>query len=214
MDRDQKHIDAIKNLSEKSGIEMVVIDETEKITKTDAARFARRLMLSSYINDPIQSIIRQETPKGKTVELPGISFLVDHHEIEKLVDILNKKFAYRNCIAFISDNSFRDDKKQTISIIHSTDKYNALRLQETSGGSYIFSTDSLITNLNNLEQKYPFDFTGVGSDWVAIKIKSTPVDWEDLAKEILKVCPNEETTIKEFAEALQKNNGQTTMWWD
>jgi Domain of unknown function (DUF4253) len=210
----QNNSDHAKTLSEKSGIEMIVIDEAEKITNTTATRFVKRLSGSSYIDDPIKSEIRQEFPKSKTVELPGISFLIDNKIIKEKLDTLNKKFAYRNYFAFISDDSYRDDKKQTISIIHSTDKYNALRLQETSGGSYIFSTDSLITKLNILEQKYPFEFIGVGDDWLVIKIKNKPTDWEDAAREILKVCPNDETTIIDFAEALQKENGQTTMWWD
>ena len=69
-----KNLARLKDLSEKTGIEMIVIDEAEKITKTAATRFVRSIMLSSYIDDPIQSTIRQETPKCKTVELPGISF--------------------------------------------------------------------------------------------------------------------------------------------
>lgn len=94
----------LKDLSEKTGLEMIVIDEAEKITNTEAARFTRSLILSNYIDDPIQSTIRQETPKGRTVELPGISFLVENNTIEIIVDTLNKKFAYRQCLAFISNN--------------------------------------------------------------------------------------------------------------
>jgi hypothetical protein len=213
MDRHQK-LDALKSLSEKSGIEMVVIDEAEKITGANATRFVRRFIGSSYVDDPIKSSIRQEFPRSKTVELPGISFDVPHDIIEALVDTLNKKFAYRNCFAFISNDSTREDKKQTISIIRATDKYNALRLQETSGGSHLFSTDSLITKLQLFEQKYPFQFIGVGDDWLLIKTVDTPKDWDDFAKEVLKVCPNEETSTDDFAKALQKVNGRVSMWWD
>jgi len=209
-----KNLTTLKDLSEKTGIEMIVIDEAEKITMTKATRLTRRFIGSSYIDDPIQSPIRQDFPKTKTVELPGVSFLVDNSKIKSLVDTLNKKFAYRNCIAFISDDSFRDDKKQTISIIQSIDKYNTLRLQETSSGSYIFSTDSLITKLKCFEQKYPFDFIGVGDDWLLIKLKGKRTDWTDVANEVLKVCPNEETTVQALAEALQKDNGAISMWWD
>lgn len=209
-----KNLTALKDLSEKTGIEMIVIDEAEKITQTKATRFLRRLIGSSYIDDPIQSPIRQDFPRTKTVELPGISFLVDNSKIKLLVDILNKKFAYRKCIAFISDDDSRDDKKQTISIIHSADKYNTLRLQETSGGSYIFSTDSLITKLKRFEEKYPFDFVGAGDDWLLIKVKDKPTDWTDFAKEVLKVCPNEETTFQAFADAHKKDGGLVSMWWD
>ena len=210
-----KKIARLKDLSEKTGIELIVIDEAEKITKTAATRFLRSLMLSSYIDDPIQSTIRQESPKGKTVELPGISFLVEHDLIEKLVDTLNKKFAYRQSLAFISNDDTRNDKKQTISIIHATDKYNTLRLQETSGGSHIFSTDSLVEKLHAFESKYPFHFIGVGDDWLLIKTNNTPTDWLDFAKEVLKVCPVEdEIEINEYANGLRQSNGRVSMWWD
>jgi hypothetical protein len=210
-----KNLARLKDLSEKTGIEMIVIDEAEKITKTDASRFVKSLMLSSYIDDPIQSTIRQETPKAKTVELPGISFLVEHSAIETIVGTLNKKFAYRKCFAFISNDDTRNDKKQTVSIIHSADKYNILRLQQTSGGSYLFSTDSLIEKLRTFEKKYPFDFIGVGDDWLLIKTIETPKDWTDFAKQVLKVCPSEyEVNIDEYAESIKNSSGRVSMWWD
>jgi hypothetical protein len=210
-----KNLARLKDLSEKTGIEMIVIDEAEKITKTDASRFVKSLMLSSYIDDPIQSTIRQETPKAKTVELPGISFLVEHSAIETIVGTLNKKFAYRKCFAFISNDDTRNDKKQTVSIIHSADKYNILRLQQTSGGSYLFSTDSLIEKLRTFEKKYPFDFIGVGGDWLLIKTNETPKDWTDFAKQVLKVCPSEyEVNIDEYAESIKNSSGRVSMWWD
>jgi len=214
MDNSQ-NLARLKELSEKTGIEMVVIDEAEKITKTAAIRFTRGFMLSGFIDDPIQSTIRQETPKGKTVELPGISFLVEHDVIEQLVDTLNKKFSYRQCLAFISDDRTRDDKKQTFSIIYSSDKYNTLRLQQTSGGSYHFFTDSLIEKLQAFEKKYPFHFIGVGDDWLLIKTNDIPKDWADFSTEVLKVCPlEEEVNIDEYVEAIKNTNGRVSMWWD
>lgn len=214
MDKSQ-NLPRLKELSEKSGIEMIVIDEAEKITKTEATRFLRSLILSSYIDEPIQSTIRQQSPKGKTVELPGISFLVEHDLIEHLVDTLNKRFSYRQCLAFISDDRTRADKKQTISIIHTADKYNSIRLQQTSGGSYLFSTDSLIEKLQTFERKYPFHFIGVGADWLLIKTNDTPKDWTDFAKEVLKVCPTEEKmNIDKFAEEIKNSYGRVSMWWD
>jgi len=210
-----QNLTRLKELSEKTGIEMIVIDEAEKITKTDATRFVRRLMLSGYIDDPIQSTIRQESPKGKTVELPGISFLVEHSIIETIVDTLNKKFAYRQCLAFISNDDTRNDTKQTVSIIHSADKYNTLRLQQTSGGSSLFSTDSLIEKLLTFEKKYPFLFIGVGDEWLVIKTNDSPKDWTDFAKEVLKVCPSEDKlNIDEYAEAIKNTKGRVSMWWD
>jgi hypothetical protein len=214
MDNSQ-NIPRIKELSEKTGIEMIVIDEAEKITKTKATRFLRRLILSSYIDDPIQSTINQRSPKEKTVELPGISFLVEHDLIEKLVDALNERFAYRQYLAFISNDDTRNDSKQTLSIINTSDKYNTLRLQETSGGSNLFSTDSLIVKLQTFEKKYPFQFIGVGDDWLLIKTIDIPKDWTDFAQEVLKVChPEDEINLEEYAEEIKTTNGRISMWWD
>lgn len=194
---------------------MIVIDEAEKITQTEATRYVRNLMLSSYIDDPIKSTIKQQSPKGKTVELTGISFLVDSILLEKLVDTLTRKFSYRQCLAFISDNQPRDNKKTTISIIQSADKYNTLRLQQTSGGSYLFSTDSLVEKLKNFEKKYPFHFIGAGDDWILIKTNDTPKDWTDFATEVLKVCPSEDkVNIDKFVEEIKSANGRVFMWWD
>ena len=194
---------------------MIVIDEAEKIIKTEATRLTRSLMLSIYADDPIKSVIRQETPKGKTVELPGVSFLVEHDVIENLVDTLNKRFSYRQCLAFISDDSSRDDKKQSVSIIYSGDKYNTVRLQQTTGGSHHYSTDILIGKLQAFEKKYPFQFIGVGDDWLLIKTNDTPKDWTDFAKEILTVCPpDDDVNDNEYAEAIKSANGRVSMWWD
>jgi hypothetical protein len=208
-----KDLNRLQDLSEKTGIEMIVIDEAEKLTGTPAEHFKRWLILSSYISDPIQSTIEQQSPKTKTVLLPGVSFLVDRASAEQVIESLNQKFAYRSCVAFISDDR-REDKMYVISLIQSFDKYNTLRLQETSGGSYHFSTDTLITKLKVFEQKYPFRFIGVGNDWLTIQTLNTPKDWKDFAAEVMKICPTEETNPEETAEEFQKEAGKVFMWWD
>lgn len=118
-------------------------------------------------------------------------------------------------LLFPITNDTRNDKKQTVSIIHSADKYNILRLQETSGGDYLFSTDSLIEKLQAFESKYPFHFIGVGDDWLLIKPNNTPTDWIDFANEVLKVCSVEDKIeIKEYINSLKQDNGRVSMWWD
>ena len=69
-----KDLNRLQELSEKTGIEMVVIDEAEKITGTKAEHFKRWLIGSSYASDSIQSSVRQEYPRTKTVLLPGVTF--------------------------------------------------------------------------------------------------------------------------------------------
>lgn len=208
-----KDVNRLQSLSENTGIEMVLIDEAEKITGSQAEHLKRRLNGSSYTADPIQSTIHQQYPRTKTVLLPGISFPVDRTIAEQVVDSLNKKFAYRSCIAFISDDE-REDNRYVVSLINSSDKYNTLRLQETTGGSYRFSTDTLITKLKAFEQKYPFRFVGVGNDWLTIKALGAPGDWRDFAVEVTKVCPSEDWRVDEIAEMFKKDDGKVFMWWD
>ena len=216
----QPKVDTMKDLSEKTGIEMIVIDEAQKIMKVSATRFLGQFMGSSFVDDPIHSSIRQEFPKTKTVELQGISFLAEHDKIIELVDTINRKFAYRNCISFISDDNSRDDNKQTLTIIHSSDKFDMLRLQRTSGGSNLFSTDSLVLKLQELDKKYPFDFLGVGTDWCLLRFKEAPKDYMDFAKLVDKVCPLEDLThitMEAYAGQLKDvftKSRNISMWWD
>lgn len=205
----------LQELSEKTGIEMVVINEAEKIAGIEADHFKRRLILSRYVSDPIQSTIHQESPRTKTVLLPGISFRVDRKLAAQLVNSLNTKFAYRDCIAFISDNQ-GEEETRVVTLIQSSDKYNTLRLQETSGGSYFFSTDTLITKLKAFEEKYPFRFLGVGDDWLIIKPLNRPKNWVDFAAEVDKVCPDEDNnaSLEDMAHMYQKDEGEVFMWWD
>jgi hypothetical protein len=199
---------------------MIIIDEAQKITKVGATRFLGQFTGSVFIDDPISSTIRQEFPRTKTVELQGISFLVEHDKIIELVDTLNRKFSYRNYISFISDDSSRKDSRQTLTIIHSADKFDILRLQRTCGGSDLFSTDSLIIKLQELDKKYPFDFLGVGTDWTLLRFKGDPKDYLDFAKIVDKVCPIEELTditMEAYAGQLKdvfKKSRNISMWWD
>ncbi len=112
MDR-RKHLDSIKIPYEILGKQMIAIGEPEKIAKSNATRFVRRWTGLSFINNPIQSYTSQDFIKQKTVERRGILFLVEHDIIIATITKLNKKFAYGNGIAFISDDSFRDKKKRT-----------------------------------------------------------------------------------------------------
>lgn len=194
---------------------MIVIHEAEKITGIEATRMVRRMMLTSYIEDPIQSNIRQVSPKGMTVELPGVSLLVPRERSTAMIDALNKLFAYREHLAFISNDDTRSDQTQTISIIKADDKYNMLRVQQTIAGNYITSTACLITRLQQFEIKYPFQFVGVGEDWLILRLNNTPVDSMDLTREFIKVCPPEhEIDITKFSKVLLEPDNRLFMWWD
>jgi hypothetical protein len=206
-------LDRLQQLSEKTGIEMVVIDEAEKIINAHADHLKRRLIRHVYAVDPIKSSIHQQSPKIKTVLLPGISFVVNNEGTEELLSTLNTKFAHRNCLAFISSDSYSEETI-VVSIICTADKYNILRFQQLSGGSYEFSTENIISNLQQFEKKYPFEIIGTALDWCLVKLKELPTDWIDLSREVLKVCPTEENTPNGFAEALKADKGKLFLWWD
>ena len=66
-----KDLGRLQELSEKTGIEMVVIDEAEKITGTQAEHFKRHLIGSSYI-----SVLFNQLSISNTLEQKRFCYLV------------------------------------------------------------------------------------------------------------------------------------------
>ncbi|WP_315821730.1 DUF4253 domain-containing protein [Paraflavitalea speifideaquila] len=191
---------------------MVIVD-AEKITRTKATRLKTWLVASHFINEP-PNRIRQPDVKGKTVEIPGVSFLVPRKISHGLVDTINRLFNYRNHYAFISDDSTREDKKVTLSIVRGENPYNILRLQQTNGINFGISTDSLITALKAFGEKYPYTILEADFDRCLLRLEREPDDWVAMSKEVLKLCPSDEVTPEQVAEALRAEKGIISLWWD
>lgn len=212
---DKKLLNKKQELSEKTGIELSVIHKAEQIAHADAGRFKRWYRSVRMAGDTVRGLLQHQL-KGKTVELPGISFLVNGDSSEELVDTLNRVLAYRECMAFISEDAYREDRKQVVSVIHATDKYDIIRMQETASGTSAIATDSLIARLRQLEQKYAFDLIAAGSDWVIVRPRGEITNWQDYAMETLKICPSEEEPedVAAYADALKEDKGRIMMWWE
>ena len=208
-----RNLTELQELSEKTGIEMVVINEASKLVGSDADHYRRRLTISHYIDDPLQTSLGQKAPRTKTVELPGISFQVEEDRAEQLIHDLTSKFSYRQCLAFISDRTRDGNNNITISVICTSDKFDIFRLQQTTGGTYLDSTENIIAGLQALHKKYPFNIIGTDRGWCLLLIKEHPDSWIDLAKEVMKICPSE-STAEDWAKEIQKDNGKIFMWWD
>ena len=197
-------------LSEKTGIELFVIIAAEGITKSNGQRLKTYLSASSFPDDSIH----QPQPKGKTVEIPGISFIVPADKKFDLIDLINERISYRGYQTFVSDQTYNEKNHVTISIVKAQNKYNVLRLQQTNGINYGISTDSLITMLMSFETKYPFEIVGADFDWCELRLKNDPDNWVDLAREVLKICPTDEITAEQFAGALKADGRYIFLWWD
>lgn len=210
---DKIPLDAKRELSEKTGIELTVIHKAEEITHGNATRFKRWFSLALPAKG--EGLVQQR-PRIKTVELPGISLLVNADSSIIMVDSLNRQLETNNCIAFVSDDTYRDDKKQMVSIICSTDKYDIVRMQETHGSTETYVTDSLIARLKCLEQKYAFEFIAVGGDWMLLRPKGVVNDWMDYASETLKAFPPEDhiEDVAAYADALKEEEGKVLLCWD
>lgn len=201
-------------LSEKTGIELLVIVNAEQITQTKATRLKTWLSTNAFLDDVPKYKISQPNVKGKTVELPGVSFLIPKEERYKLVDSINQVFNYRGHYAFISDDEYREDKKITLSIVRGGSVYNVLSLQQTNGINFGISTDSLINALKAFSVNYPFTIIGADFDWCELRLEKQPADWLELSKEVLKLCPTDEVTPEQFADALKAEKGTIFLWWD
>lgn len=212
---ENKLLNKKQELSEKTGIELAVIRKAEQLTHTNAMRFKRWYRNVCIAGDSVQQLPQHQV-KGKTVELPGISFLVNGDSCERMVDSLNHILAPKECMAFISDDAYREDRKRVVSVIHATDKYDIIRMQETASGTSVIATDSLIARLRQLDQKYAFDLIAAGADWVIVRPRVEIANWEDYALETLKICPLEEEPedVAAYAYALKEDKGRILMWWD
>ena len=204
-------------IAEKTGVELLVILGAEKITDAETQRLKTYCSNGIFPDDNVKYYeynISRPKFTGKTVEIPGVSYLVDHEKRYDVISQINKEFNYRGYYSFVSDKSYREDGKVTVSVVKGDDQYRILQLQQTNGANYSISNDRLISLLKEFEKKYAFDILGADFDWCELRLRQLPSDWIDLAEEVLTLCPSDEVTSQEFASALESDKGWVFLWWD
>ena len=145
----------------------------------------------------------------------GIQFSVsqDNRErfVTKLQNLLNDDF-----IVYFSEQHFGHQPDE-ITVLESSDKYDALRFEGCNGVNYGVHPEDIICYLEELEKTNPFILTGVGFDFVQGNFLSPPSNVEGLAQSMYEFCPDIVDQGTEDIEGLieeLKNSNSFYFWWD
>ncbi|MBZ4189615.1 DUF4253 domain-containing protein [Niabella beijingensis] len=102
-------------------------------------------------------------------------------------------------------------------IVKGTDQYQLLKQMQTDGINYDITNDSLLAIIKGLDKKYQLELIGASGDYCEFIIHRPPVDWNQLAKEVYRVCPDVvdqgEGSVEALAKQL-KQHRRLEFWWD
>ncbi|MFL9481229.1 DUF4253 domain-containing protein [Chitinophagaceae bacterium LWZ2-11] len=151
--------------------------------------------------------------KDKKIE--GIQFLVQQDKRDEIVKRLQKELGSEYIVYFSEQNFGHSPDK--ITILQTSDKYDALRFEGCNGVNYDIYVEDIIANLQELESVNAFVLIGVGFDFVQGEFKTPPTNVEDMANQMYEFCPDiveqgtgdVDTLIKEI-----KNSNTFYYWWD
>lgn len=156
----------------------------------------------------------------REVEVGRDAFFVSvpQDKSEELVYSLQSKLSPMGYITFIMEQNYAE-KRDKIAVIKGTDPYEILRFMGTSGNDFPISNKDLVTKIKGWEKHCVFDILGANYDWVEIKFKTLPKDIDTFAKEVDRICPDEDSAYDpkigaaKIAKTLRKAK-RLFLWWD
>ena len=118
-------------------------------------------------------------------------------------------------IPFVYDSAMSEGA--TVAVMRAHDVYDVLRAAETNGNNYGIGTEVIIARLKQWDQSYGITFSGIGFDWVSVKLKRVPGDVLGLAREVYEFCPDVVDQGVGDVAALAGEIEETHtiyLWWD
>lgn len=173
--------------------------------------------------EPFHYSISKMFKDGQSFELEpvhrvGLVFNEENSKSYQLVfDLMNdlNKLGYS---IFLLENNFNiDNMKDRIGVLKTTDKYSVLRQIGTDGVNYEIDNDSLIHIIKRFDKSLSLQLIGASGDWCEFTINKDPSNWQTLADEVYKVCPDVVDQGTGTVEALaneMKSTGRLYFWWD
>ncbi len=146
----------------------------------------------------------------------ALQFPVDGKQAKELVLSLLADFRQQGYLIFWSGEHFGagDD---TIAVLKSTDQFDILRFQATSGANYDITTNDLITTLQRWYEQAPFNIIGADMESMEARFISLPEDLQAFAEEEYEFCPDivdQGTGTLEALVAELRNMRRLYLWWD
>ena len=171
-------------------------------------------IINKHTNGRVQPFYKTDLYTEKRAEIVGVWVESKPEEAEPVALILREKLAPLNYLVFICD--FECKK---IAMIHGSDQFDILKVQQTNGDNYDISNEMVISKLKKWNERYPFTIQGADYDWLEANFQVLPEDRElkTLAKEIYKFCPDiveqGSGSIDELIKEM-KDTRKLYLWWD
>lgn len=122
----------------------------------------------------------------------GITIPVTFNQTGRVNKELREIFREKGYLVFLAEQYYeRDNKKNVLVMIKSTDTYDILRLQNTNYLEKNIPNSQLIEVLQFLEKKYTFtfEFTGAEISWLTAEVSRVPSPIEDFTRDITILSP-------------------------
>jgi len=151
-------------------------------------------------------------------QFAGFIFGATNATAENIVFNLYNDFRKKGYTIFFLDRNFGiNNKSDILGILKTIDKYLILKQVQTDGINWEVDNDSLLNLIKTFDSKYSLDLIGASGDLCEFKINKEPQNWEILAKEAYKVCPDivdqGSGTVEKLA-AEMKQTKRLYFWWD
>ena len=151
-----------------------------------------------------------ELPSGITINVKYTKSVATVHQLQESVGL--------EYFVFISERNYgMHGNPDHITLLKTSDPYDALRIMQTNGTNYDIDTDTLIARLKEWDKRFGIKIQGASGDWVEAEFIHQPTDMMEFAKEVYKFCPDVVDQGTETVEKLaseMKDNNTLYLWWD
>jgi hypothetical protein len=156
-------------------------------------------------------------PNGEPFPAAGVTIDVGDTKALPTVQRLQRT-AGAGYFVFISERNYRiKGAPDRVSLLKTSDPYDALRVMGTNGWNYDISPEMVIARLKAWDARFGLVLHGVGFDWLEARLQRQPDNMLEFAKEVYAFCPDVVDQGTETVEALAKDmRGTNTLflWWD
>jgi hypothetical protein len=133
------------------------------------------------------------------------------------LDQVHRDFLERGVYVFEPTRPSAGTEPERLAVLPTRDKYEVIAYMGTNGANYGVGTEDVIRWLRKLEEKQPFDLTGVGGDFLAGRFLGAVKKPKELGRQMSEFCPDIVDqgcgTVEELVKQLRTKR-RFFFWWD
>ena len=196
------------------------------VAKIDLTEQERALAKAATIPERVLGVMKAHGKNLRRLEgrasdevtpAAGLTVDVDRKRALPIVRSVQKQVG-SGYVVFISEQNFGiSGQPDNVSVLRTSDPYEAMRVMGTNGDNYGIGTERVIARLKKWDAAHGLRFHGIGFDWLEAEFKRQPNDMLSFAKEVYEFCPDvvdqgAETVVK-LADEMKRTN-MLYLWWD